>query len=430
MSESISLAERQLLGALLLDPDAYGTVAGVLTMADFETSTHAHLFQACADLFASGARIEPAAVIQRLGDTLGASDFVMELHRSVGSAADVGHYAKMIREASLKRALQAVGNSISSEASSPLANYREVQDRAYAALAELASGDGGKLTPGATTLAAALQEIDDAVKRGGAVPGLPTGLPNLDRLVLGLNPGDLMVIGAGTSIGKTALALQIADQVAASGKRVLFYSLEMPAKALMTRILARRTRIDAARLRCGKVDDDDHHRLVATAAEYAEEADRLMIDDGGRITPARISADLTRERARGKIDLVVVDHIQLMRSSRRVGNTYERVTEVSGALKSIALKFEVPVIALSQLNRARTRESRRPNLADLRDSGAIEQDADLVVLLDRPPAATPLEEQRGAYVAVEKNRNGRTGIAHDIDFITEYQEFVQRREAE
>lgn len=408
-------AEQSVLGGLMLDADAWDRVVDVVASDDFYRRDHRLIFTAIASLCQEGNPADAVTVSDRLarsGDLEAASGlaYVGALANNTPSAANIAAYAAIVRERAIERRLIGAGGRIAELArgAEPIA---ERLDRAQALLGEIAmsgaAGHGPLLARDG--LGAVVDAIDARYRAGGALLGLSTGFVDLDQMLSGLQGGDLVVLAARPSVGKSAMAMQIAEHVAIDLKRpALVFSLEMSRAALLERIIASRARIDLQRLRLGRLDDGEWTRL--THAVMLLNDAPLLIDDSGQATVAEIRARARRVRRERGLDLVVVDYLQLVGGG---GDTRaEVVGEISRGLKALAKELGVPVLALSQLNRAlEGRNDRRPRLADLRESGSIEQDADTVVFLYRDDLYDDSAAPGVAELIVGKQRNGPIGNA-------------------
>ena len=430
MSEHIlqahQLAEAQTIGAILLDGNSFAEVAGILSAEDFSDPRLQNLFTIAARHFAKGEALTLAGILAGAGNNPAVRDLALDLKGSIGTSAHIVADALQVQDAARKRTLAAAANRIAESAADPSTKFGPVLDEAQAALAGVADGPGiGGPKPLADGLGGYLRDLEARQKNGGGLRGLPTGLKSLDDILKGLRPGAVTVVAGTTSSGKTALAVQIADRVAEHCGPVLFFSAEMTAEELTERILSRRSGVDHDSLRGGTLSAADWSRLTQAAGEFSNGAGkRLMVDDMGGLTCGRIASSLARENIRGGAALLVVDHLQLVRPSGRKPSRYEQITDISGDIKSLALRFGVPVLLLSQLNRSSTRDARKPNLSDLRDSGAIEQDADSVVFIHRDQGARDQIDREATTLIVAKNRSGKLGEVY-LHFDMDHQGFAE-----
>ncbi len=412
-------AERATLGSILLlatdsPPDTFDR----LERAHFTDSRHVAVFEAMAELVVEAAAVEGITVADRLArrdrkrslegddpafaDKQGALDFVVELAESVTTSANLEHYFKMLDDALQRRRVKKIGAELVRFSSSDL-EPKELIDRAISTLSVADDPPGhSAVVSGGAAAREFLHDADKAAK--GGEPCVPTGYVDLDATTGGLAPGELVIFGGRPSTGKTTLALNIAGRFALDhGRSVLVYSLEMSAKALMGNLLSARSRIPAKRIRQGRLNGDEWSRVAEEATRISDA--KIEIDTRDT-TASRIRTRARRLQSRDRLDLIVVDYLQLLTNDREWKNRKDlEVAEQTRTLKRIAMELEVPVLLLSQLNRdVDKRPKGKPQLSDLRDSGAIEQDADKVLFIVR--------KESKAEIIVAKNRNGPLGSAH------------------
>lgn len=402
-------AERAVLGAVLQDNLSLGAVLELISAGDFYGDAHRKIFSA---ITAMSDRNEPADLIT-LSNTLknqgrleqtGGTAYLSELVDSVGSAANVAYYARIIKEKAVKRSLVGAASKMLDAAYSPEKSTEEATNEAQQVILSLSMTRGKRRIQTAREIAKeTFAVIEERSKRGDALTGLSTGLRKLDELTLGLQAGELFISAARPGVGKTALAIGIARHVAQEGTPVFFHSLEMPAQTLMVRMLSGATGIDSHQLRRGSIFGSSWTSLARAAESIGSIP--LFIDDGADVTPAELRATARRVKAEHDIGLFIVDYMQLMRANGRYETREREVAEISRTLKGIARELDIPVIGLSQLNRKiEDRPNRTPQLSDLRESGAIEQDADVIAFIYRD------EAQGTAKINIAKHRNGPTGI--------------------
>jgi replicative DNA helicase len=407
----------------LIDPERVAEVAERISAEDFFSERHGALFAALVAMAERSAPIDFVSVGEALtarGDLqkVGGRSYLVELASLVSSSAHLLHHARIVRETALLRRLIRESTEILSEAYHTRSAGEEVGELLDRAEHRICSVAAQRATQDAEPIASAIQEtfrrIDSASHRTG-LTGLPTGYFDLDDMLCGLNGGDLLILAARPSMGKTALALNIVDHAATHAPQwleeqpsVLMFSLEMGRQALVSRMLCARARVDAHKLRTGRIPNTDYAELARAAGEL--EGARIFIDDMPGLSVMALRSRARRFRAKHGLHLIVIDYLQLM-SSPGSESRQQEISTISRGLKDLARELEVPVLALSQLSRAvESREDKRPQLADLRESGSIEQDADVVMLLYRPEYYAPSEENRGlAEVHVAKQRNGPTG---------------------
>ena len=409
-------AEEMLLAALMDAsinvPDAMGLVA----RDDFYKEGHRRVFGGILDLFNVGEPIEPITVIDQLSKTgdleaAGGRNGVLDLLESPYIAASYRSYAEIVRDAATQRRLLQVGQQIEKmiveRTGETVEMVQRAEDLVYGLSQKRVRGD---FTSAHDLVVRSMERLVEASERGSEVTGLATGYTDLDRLTGGLRPSNLVVVAARPSMGKTALALGMAEHAALNeGCSVAIFSLEMSGEELVQRMLSSTAMVDAGRMRTGRLGQEDWPR-VSHAADRLSTA-RIYIDDSEGMSVSEMRTKARRLKSRDGLDLVIVDYIQLMEGTRgrRDENRVQEISAISRALKMLARDLDVPLICVSQLNRAPdARNDKRPLLSDLRESGAIEQDADLVLMIYRDDYYHPDEsEEKGiAEVNVAKNRNG------------------------
>jgi replicative DNA helicase len=418
-------AEKAVLGSLLIDPRRMADVVDQLRGDDFFDQRNGLIFEALLHLSDNGEPIDFISVSERLLaqqalERCGGRAYLLELTSTVSSSAHLKHHAGLVAQTSSLRRLITEATRIVEQAYATRPdgeNVQELIDESEHAIFKVSDArGGGDADPIASVLKDTMRRIDSSTHRSGLV-GLTTGFYDLDDMTAGWAGGQLIILAARPAMGKTAFALNLMDHAAASNPEwmedgppvVLFYSLEMGNQSVVSRMLCTRARVDAHKLKTGKIPSEDRFELARAADELSNL--RLFIDD----TPG-LSVMSMRSRARrikqreGGLHLVVVDYLQLMTHPKAESRQLE-ISAISRSLKELARELDCPVIALSQLSRAvESREDKRPQLSDLRESGSIEQDADVVLLLYRPEYYAPTEENRGkAEVLIAKQRNGPTG---------------------
>ncbi len=432
-------AEQSVLGGMLLSKDAIADVVEVLKPTDFYRPAHQTVYEAILDLYGRGEPADPvtvAAQLTRDGDIarVGGAPYLHTLIASVPTAANAGYYARIVRERAILRRLVEAGTRIVQmgygAASGSGGDVDEVVDRAQAAVYDVTerrtSEDYVRLEQ---VLPVALDEIEAIGSRGGALYGVPTGFRDLDELTNGLHAGQLIVVAARPAIGKSTLALDFCRS--ASIKHSLasvVFSLEMSRSEITMRLLSAEARVPLNHIRTGGMTDEDWARMARRMGEIADAP--LFIDDSPNLTMMEIRAKARRLKQRHELKLVVVDYMQLMTATKRSESRQQEVSEMSRSLKLLAKELEVPVVAVSQLNRGpEQRTDKRPQLSDLRESGAIEQDADMVVLLHREDVYERESPRAGeADLIVAKHRNGPTATV-TVAFQGHYSRFVDMQPA-
>lgn len=409
-------AEQGVLGGLLLDNNTWDLVADRLEAEDFFRQEHRLLFKTIATLASQSIPFDIVTVHNALEvpDEAGGLSYLGELAKNTPSVANIEHYAFIVRNRSQLRHLMSLGYQCSREATDPLANATEVQESIEQQL--FALGEGKKASEFVNInqcLTTVVEQIDEHFNGNVTVTGVPSGLDDLDDFTSGFQEADLIILGARPSMGKTSLALNFVDKALQTklDRTVQVFSMEMPAKALIYRLMAILGHIDLGKLLKGKLDDDDWPKLTAAVSRIDSYGERLVIDDSSALTPTAIRAKSRRAARRfGHPSLILIDYLQLMRCPGQE-NKVNEIGAISQALKALAKEMNCPVVALSQLNRElERRPNKRPINADLRDSGAIEQDADLIMFVYRDEVYHPQTEHKGiAEIIIGKARNGPTG---------------------
>ena len=408
-------AEQSLLGAILIDPATLTEVAATMQAEDFYLEEHRQIYLAMQELFLASREIDVVTLIDRLVttgvyDRSGGEDYIRTLSEAVPDALNVRDYARIIKEKSILRQLISAAEEISESAYSEQDEISAVLDHAENLIFNIAQGREVK---NFRHIREVLQSVYDTLhelrENPDAAQGTRTGFSALDRVLLGMGNGDLILVGARPGMGKTSFALNIATNVARqTKKKVCFFSLEMSAEQVVNRIVSSEAMINSASLRTGRLSNEEWEHLAIAASELS--GCDLLIDDTSGMTVTAMKAKLRREKNLG---LVVIDYLGLMQGDKRAENRVQEVSAISRALKIMAKELGVPIICCAQLSRGpESRQDNRPQLSDLRDSGAIEQDADAVIFLyrseyykkeDRDPNTMSIAE-----VIIAKNRHGET----------------------
>jgi len=418
-------AEMSLLGSVLVDPAVMGEVVmHVHSSGEFHVPAHALIYEAMLQMYERLNAIDIVQLTQHLRDrqildSVGGVAYLVELAEAVPSASNAVHYAKIIHDKALIRDLIRTAGDILRDAFTSSDDAVTVLDEAERRIFLLA--ERGEMSD-----AASMQNLVHEVMRtieeneGKLITGVPTGFTDLDEMTHGLQPGEMIILAARPSMGKTAMALNLAEQMAAGGAPVAVFSLEMSRQQLVQRVLSARSGIDSQRLRRGMLSKDDWSKLHGACSELHELP--LYIDDSPGLTLMQMVAKSRRLHSRHKVRAVVIDYLQLMSSGRRAESRQVEISEISRGVKAMARELQVPVICLSQLNRAaEQREGHRPRMSDLRESGSIEQDADVVMMLHReeyyhqadPEWRNNNSEKVGlAELIIAKQRNGPTGTVN------------------
>lgn len=401
-------AEESVLGALLLDKDAIIAVAEFLSADDFYDERHKMIFEACVALYEERVPVDVLTVTEKLKKQkdlkkVGGATYLAELVNKVPTAAHVEHYGKIVKEAATKRTLMTAASKLVEFSLDDSLGADQLLDKAESEIFHITQKAIAKaFTPVRATLEESFDRLDELHKQGDSLRGVPTGFKDLDDTLAGMQKSNLIILAARPGIGKTSFALNIAQNLAVKYKRsVGFFSLEMSKEELVDRLLVGQADIDAWKLKTGKLNDDDFSKLSQAMGELAEAP--IYIDDTPALTILEMRTKARRLQVEtGGIDLIVVDYLQLARS-RQLENRVQEVSEISQGLKNLARELKVPVLALSQLSRAvEQRGGNKPQLADLRESGSIEQDADVVMFLWREDNEAP----ENVVLDIAKHRNG------------------------
>jgi replicative DNA helicase len=428
-------AEQAVLGGLLIDPGAWDNVADQLIAQDFYRHDHELIYTAIAVLAGDAKPCDVVTVsqhLERIGklEAAGGLAYLSSIARDTPTAANVRSYADIVRERSLLRQLIRAGTDI---ASAVFVNdgqtARELVDRAEQKVFEIAEGSFRKRDGAVavrTLLPAVIDQIDEWHNNPDKLRGLPTGFTDFDKLTGGLRPGDLIIIAGRPSMGKTTLAVNMAEYAAVNpGSRasVAIFSMEMPSEQVITRMLASIGGVPLNSLRSGKITDDDWVRITGATSQLSEA--KIYVDETPALNPTEIRARARRVKREHGLDLVVVDYLQLMQVPGTNENRATEIAEISRGLKALAKELQVPVIALSQLNRGvEQREHKRPVMSDLRESGALEQDADMILLIYREEVYDKNTTKKGiAEIDLVKHRNGETGVFY-LTFQGQYTRFA------
>ncbi|HVO20611.1 MAG TPA: replicative DNA helicase [Anaeromyxobacter sp.] len=431
-------AEQAVLGAILSEETAFDQVAALLRPGDFYLLAHQHVYGACEELARESKALDPILVQQRLDakGLLGAAvphELPLSLARAIGSASNVAHYARLVHEQSMARRMMLTAQRIVEmgyESGPDVRSFLDAAQQEVFGAAQGASVDTLKKISEPTLRA--LENLEAVQKRVQAglspITGVPTGIQSLDRNTLGLQPGSLVVLAARPSVGKTAFALNVAVHAATrAARKVAFFSLEMPSDQLALRMLASEGKLDWRRLSQGQLSRHDWDRLATQADRIG--AASIWLDDNFVLTPVELRSKCRKlKRENGGLDLVVVDYLQLMHapSDRHNQSREQEIATISRSLKALAKELECPVLALSQLNRGvEKRKGEPPMLSDLRESGAIEQDADIVLFLHRTDEDSKdaqqgqsLGETLPVQLIIAKQRQGPTGTVDLVFFRT------------
>ena len=423
-------AEQSVLGAMLLSKDAIADVVEIVRGHDFYRPAHETIFDTIIDLYGRGDpadAITVAAELTRRGELgrVGGAPYLHTLTASVPTAANAEYYADIVRERAILRRLVEAGTRIVQMGYGSDGDVDDIVDRAqaevYSVTDRRTSEDYAVLSE---IMEGALDEIEAIGSRGGAMVGVPTGFEDLDRLTNGLHPGQLIIVAARPGLGKSTLGLDFARAAAIRNHLAsVIFSLEMTRNQITMRLLSAEARVALHHMRTGQMSDDDWNRIARRTGEVSSAP--LFIDDSPNMSMMEIRAKSRRLKQRHDLRLLIVDYLQLMQSPKRVESRQVEVAEFSRSLKLLAKELEIPVVALSQLNRSpEQRADKKPMLSDLRESGSIEQDSDMVILLHREDAYEKESPRAGeADLIVAKHRNGPTATI-TVAFQGHYSRFV------
>jgi replicative DNA helicase len=424
------MAEQSVLGGMLLSKEAITQVVEIVRSADFYRPAHQIIFDAVVDLFSRGEPVDAISVnaeLTKRGEVtrVGGAPYLHTLTEAIPTAANAGYYARIVSDRAVLRRLVEVGTRIAQIGYAGDGEVDDLVDHAQAEIYKVAEKRTGEdYLPLSDIMPGALDEIEAISAHDGSLTGVPTGFTDFDALSNGLHPGQMIIIAARPAVGKSTLALDFAR--AASIKNQLtsvFFSLEMGRNEIVMRLLSAEARVPLHTMRSGLMTDDDWARLARRMGEVAGAP--LFIDDSPNMSMMEIRAKCRRLKQQHDLKLVIVDYLQLMSSPGRVESRQQEVSEMSRSLKLLAKELEVPVIALSQLNRGpEQRTDKKPQVSDLRESGSIEQDADMVILLYREDVHDKESPRAGeADLIVAKHRNGPTATV-TVAFQGHYSRFV------
>jgi replicative DNA helicase len=422
-------AEESLLGAMLLSRDATAVAIERCSIADFYKPSHGHVFSAIVSLYGRGEPADAVSVaeeLRRVGvlEEVGGTATLVSLQANTPAISSAARYARIVEENALLRRLIGVAQEIAEIGYGLPEDVTEAVDRAETLVFDVAQRrTTDSVAPLQDLLSKSLDRLEELYGRDESITGVPTGYQDLDEMLAGLQPSNLVVVGARPSMGKTAFALGMASHAATQGTPVLFFSLEMSHLEIAQRVLCAEARVDATRMRNGRLVENDWSKISHAIGRLGNAP--LFIDDNPNVTVMDIRAKARRMKAREGLGLVVVDYLQLMTGRNSAENRQVEISEISRGLKILARELAIPVVALSQLSRSlESRSDKRPMLADLRESGAIEQDADVVMFIYRDEVYNHESGEQGtAEVLVAKHRNGPTGSVQ-LAFVGHYARFA------
>ncbi len=426
-------AEQSVIGGLMLNNDAWDQIADRIADEDFYRNDHRKIFSAIRRLTEDSKPCDVVTVAEALDlsghlEDAGGLAYLATLARDTPSAANIRAYADIVRERSILRQLISVGTEIANSAYLPDGRsshelLEQAESRVFA-IAEQGARQRQGFKDIRSLLAMAVDRIDTLFQRDDPITGVPTGWNDFDEMTAGLQPGELIIVAGRPSMGKTTFAMNIAENAAIKLQQpVAVFSMEMPGDHLALRMMSSLGRIDQHRIRTGKLEEEDWPRLTSAVSILNET--RMFIDDSAGLSPGEIRARARRlQREHGQLALVLIDYLQLMRVPGNTENRATEISEISRSLKALAKELHVPVIALSQLNRSlEQRPNKRPVMSDLRESGAIEQDADVICFIYRDEVYNPDSAEKGvAEIIIGKQRNGPIGSVR-LTFLGKYTRF-------
>ena len=435
-NEQAREAERAVLGGLMLETHRFDTVIQVIKENDFDGKDHQIIFQSMSELVEENKPLDPLTVSEKLDNKnslnkVGGKDYLVELATTTPSAANLEAYAEIIRQRSITRKLMKANSDISELISNPQgqdgASLLDKAESMIFALNDETNLNDQNLQSMKELIPSTIDRLHELSNKSGGLIGSSTGFKDLDNKLQGLQKGDLVVVAGRPSMGKTSLAMNIAENVLLdndSNGAVLIFSLEMPGESLTTRLLSGMTKLNQQNVRSGMLKDDELRILLQQSEKLKNMP--LWIDDSSILSPMELRAKARRLARTEKdgLSLIVVDYLQLMQLPLSIENRVNQISEISRSLKSLAKELNVPVIALSQLNRAvEQRPNKRPIMADLRDSGAIEQDADVILFIYRDEVYNEDSDQGNkAEIIIGKQRNGPIGTVN-LTFLKEFTRF-------
>ena len=424
-------AEQSVIGSMIMDRDAIVTATEMLHKDDFYHQQYGILFEAMSELFMANLPVDLVTLQNKLKvkdvpNEISSLEFVRDLLNAVPTSANIKYYANIVKDNAVKRRLIRVMEDIENECYAGKETLESVLDKTEKDVFKLLnSRSGGDFVPIRQVVMNALEKIEKASKQSGTVTGIPTGFIDLDYRTAGLQPSDLILVAARPSMGKTAFVLNIAQYVAFhEAKSVAIFSLEMSKEQLVNRLFSLESRVDAQALRTGNLSDADWEKLVEGAGIIGDS--KLIIDDTPGISIAELRSKCRKYKLEHGLDIIIIDYLQLMTGSGRGSESRQQeISDISRSLKALARELNVPVVALSQLSRAvEQRPDHRPMMSDLRESGAIEQDADVVMFIYRDDYYNKDTELKGiSEIIIAKQRNGPIGTVN-LAWLPEYTKFA------
>ncbi|MBR3888559.1 MAG: replicative DNA helicase [Clostridia bacterium] len=422
-------AEEAVLGSMLVDKDAVLTVLEILKPEDFYKPENEEIYAAILDLYEATKPIDLLTLKEQLRirgkyDVVNGFEYLASLTNPMYSISNVGDYANIVWEKSILRKLIAATNKISKESYEAATDATSIAENAEKQIFNIIQRKSSSYALIKDVLVDTINNLEELASRTEPVVGIPSGFTDLDNRTLGFMPGQLIIIAARPAMGKSAFALNVLTNAAMrAGKSVVYFSLEMAKEELVNRILAAEAMVDSQKIRSGKLEDEDWISLTNASGSLSEA--KIILDDSSGFSPIELRAKCRKLKMEYDIGLIVIDYLQLMDASKAGASRQADISEISRSLKVLAREIGVPIIALSQLSRApEQRPDHRPMLSDLRESGSIEQDADIVMFLYRDDYYNPETEKKNvAEVIVAKNRAGSTGTT-EVLWLNQYTKFV------
>lgn len=425
-------AEQSVIGSMIMDKEAILSAMEIITRDDFYHQQYGVLFETMVELYSAGLPVDLVTLQNKLKEKdvpkeVASLDFVRELVANVPTSANIKYYANIVKDNSMRRRMIRVTEAIENECYAGKTPVNEMMDKTEKDIFQLLSSrTGGEYVPIRTVVMNALEKIEKASKQKGSVTGIPTGFLDLDYRTAGLQPSDLILVAARPSMGKTAFVLNVAQYVAFHENMcTAIFSLEMSKEQLVNRLFSLESRVDAQALRTGNLSDADWEKLVEGAGIIGDS--ELIIDDTPGISIAEMRSKCRKYKLEHDLKLIIIDYLQLMSGSggKSGESRQQEISDISRSLKALARELSVPVIALSQLSRAvEQRPDHRPMLSDLRESGAIEQDADVVMFIYRDDYYNHESEKKGvSEIIIAKQRNGPIGTV-ELAWLPQYTKFA------
>jgi replicative DNA helicase len=422
-------AEQSVLGSILLDNAALNRSLEIVSEEDFYRTAHQMVYRSMVALSERNEPVDQITLTDYLRGTgeleqVGGASFIAELVQMVPSAANIRYHCQIVRDKSLLRGLVRTATDVVMKGYEGTTKTDELLEFAEREIFRLAQGHlGGTFVPVSSIIQDSVEIVDRLYSRQEKITGVPTGFTDLDNLLAGLQPSDLIIVAGRPSMGKTSLALGMAEQAALKGNAVVgIFSLEMSRAQLVLRMLSSQAHLDSHAVRTGQLKGPDWVALTEAAGRL--EQAKIFIDDSGNLSVQQMRGKARRLKSEHGLDLLIIDYLQLMDGKSSSESRQQEISEISRALKALAKELDIPVVALSQLSRAvENRTDKRPMLADLRESGAIEQDADVVMFIYRDEVYNPDSDDKGiANILVRKHRNGPIGEV-DLQFHDRYASF-------